>query len=242
VSEVDMDKQLLCAALFAVLVFSGCAGTDYTSRIKDVPFEIDQAYRKPPTETAVKVKYPNGGIWPGERYANTYFSDQRAMRVGDIITIKIVESSKASEKASTGTGRNSELAAGAPNLLGLEKYYAKAGITGDSMISATSKNSFDGTGETSREGSIATTMSAKVVEVMPNGNLAIEGKRQVTVNNERREVLLQGLVRPRDIAADNSVNSTMVADARIILTGIGVVGEKQNPGWLTRIFDVVWPF
>jgi flagellar L-ring protein precursor FlgH len=89
---------------------------------------------------------------------------------------------------------------------------------------------------------VTATISAKVVEVFPNGNLAVEGKREIYVNNEKKEILLQGIVRPRDIASDNSVLSTQVADAKIMLTGIGVVGEKQRPGWLTRIFDGVWPF
>ena len=89
---------------------------------------------------------------------------------------------------------------------------------------------------------MSATISAKVVDLLPNGNLAIEGKRELYINNEKKEILLQGVVRPRDIAYDNSVYSTQVADAKVIYTGIGVIGEKQRPGWLTRAFDIVWPF
>jgi flagellar L-ring protein precursor FlgH len=81
-----------------------------------------------------------------------------------------------------------------------------------------------------------------VVDLLPNGNLAIEGKRELYINNEKKEILLQGVVRPRDIGYDNAVYSTQVADAKVIYTGIGVIGEKQRPGWLTRVFDIVWPF
>ena len=78
--------------------------------------------------------------------------------------------------------------------------------------------------------------------MLPSGNLAIEGKREIIVNNEKKEILLQGIVRQRDIAYDNSVLSTQVADAKVIYTGIGVVGEKQTPGFLARLFDMFWPF
>ena len=89
---------------------------------------------------------------------------------------------------------------------------------------------------------MSATISAKVVDLLPNGNLAIEGKREIYINNEKKEILLQGVVRPRDIAYDNSVYSTQVADAKVIYTGIGVIGEKQRPGWMVRLFDIVWPF
>jgi flagellar L-ring protein precursor FlgH len=104
------------------------------------------------------------------------------------------------------------------------------------------KNDFSGSGETKRSGSLTTTMAARVMEVLPNGNLAVEGKREIYVNNEKKEILLQGIVRPRDIASDNTIYSTQIADAKIIYTGIGVLAEKQRPGWAARIFDYVWPF
>ena len=78
--------------------------------------------------------------------------------------------------------------------------------------------------------------------MLPSGNLAIEGKREISINNERKEILLQGVVRPRDIDYNNSVLSTQIADAKMIYTGVGVVGEKQRPGWLARAMDFMWPF
>jgi flagellar L-ring protein precursor FlgH len=80
------------------------------------------------------------------------------------------------------------------------------------------------------------------MEVMPNGNFVIEGKRELRINNEKKEILLQGIVRPRDIAFNNTISSTQIADAKVIFTGIGVVAEKQRPGWAARLFDFVWPF
>ena len=86
------------------------------------------------------------------------------------------------------------------------------------------------------------TITARVIDVLPNGNMAIEGKREIVINEEKKEILLQGIVRPRDLDYNNSVQSSMIADAKIIYTGVGVIGEKQRPGWLARMVDVVWPF
>jgi len=215
------------------------------SRIKNEPFVIDNTFKYSKEETSkVRQGTKGGTIWRGEATANNYFVDQRAKTIGDIITIKITEVSQASEKATTDTGRNSQIDAGVSNLLGWETKYAQLHptVNPSHLITANTSNTFSGTGETTRTGLLSATISAKVVDVLPSGNLAIEGKRELYVNNEKKEILLQGMVRPRDIAYDNSVLSTQVADAKVIYTGIGVIGEKQRPGWLTRVFDLVWPF
>ncbi len=223
------------------LVLWGCntVSTFEQSRIKKEPFVVENAFR----QSGEGIKRNEGAIWQGEQSANTYFGDQRARRVGDIITIRIVEVSQATEKATTDTGRNSAIEAGVPNFFGQEVGALRRGVSNPSqLITANTKNNFSGTGETTRSGSLSATISARVVDVLPNGNLAVEGKRELFVNNEKKEILLQGVVRPRDIAGDNSILSTQVADAKVIYTGIGVIGEKQRPGWLARVFDLMWPF
>jgi len=110
------------------------------------------------------------------------------------------------------------------------------------MINANTKNDFEGSGETTRNGFLTATITARVVDVLGNGNLAIEGKREVVINEEKREILVQGIVRPRDLDYNNSVASSLIADAKIIYTGVGIVSEKQKPGWMARIVDAVWPF
>jgi flagellar L-ring protein FlgH len=232
----------MAMVLCGVILASGCANTTgYMSRIKNEPFTIENAFRQKPSQRVQTVNN-SGAIWPGERSTNAFFSDLRANRIGDIITVKIMEATQSNEKATTDLKRTGTTNLGVPNFLGLETNKYPSSITPSSMINSSVQNDFKGEGETTRNGSMVATISAKVVEVMPNGNLAIEGKREISLNNERKEILLQGLVRPKDIAADNSVFSTQIADAKVILTGIGVVGEKQAPGWLARVFDVVWPF
>lgn len=232
-------KMLRIIPLFFVfsLFFCACQFPQH-SRIKDEPFVIDNTHRL--AKTAVDPK--PGSIWKGVNTTNTFFGDQRARSIGDIITVKIVEVSQASEKATTGTKRASDVNVGIPHLLGLETNNMPSSIALDKMISASTKNDFSGDGETTRTGSLSATITARIVDVMPNGNLAIEGKREINVNSEMKEILVQGIIRPRDIAYDNTILSTQVADAKIIYTGIGVIGEKQNPGWLARWMDRFWPF
>ncbi len=233
-------KTIFYTVVLAVLV-TGCntVGTIESSKIKDQPFVLESALKaaKPPQE--VKP----GAIWKGEQTSNIFFVDQRAKSMGDIVTVKIVEVSQATEQAGTDTSRSSDVAAGIPNFMGLE--YNQAGklfTSPDKLLTATTKNNFSGAGTTTRSGSLSATITARIVEVMPNGNLAIEGKREIFINNEKKEILLQGVIRQRDIASDNSILSTQVADAKVIYTGIGTIGEKQRPGWLARAFDLIWPF
>lgn len=231
-AHIIIVSSMICGFLI------GC-DTLQQSRIKDEPFIIDNTYRL--AKTGPATTHP-GSIWKGPGRANTLFVDQRAGFVGDILTVKIVEVSTASEKATTDTGRSNDVEAGISNLMGLETNMFPSSITPAKMIAAKTSSDFSGKGETTRTGSLSATITARIVDVLPNGNLAVEGKRELYVNNEKKEILVQGIVRPKDIAYDNSILSTQIADAKIIYTGIGVVGERQSPGWLSRIADVVWPF
>jgi flagellar L-ring protein FlgH len=231
---------LLLISLF-LLASCNTAAQLEMSKIKNEPFVLDNTYKYArPTSDRVPV----GTIWKGEQVSNTFYVDQRAKNIGDIITINIVEVSQASEQAGTDLTKKTTVAAGIPNYFGWEIKYPNNHpyINPAALVTANTQNDFSGGGKTTRTGSLTATISAKVVDVLPSGNLAIEGKRELYINNEKKEILLQGVVRPRDIAYDNSVLSTHVADAKMIYTGIGVVGEKQRPGWLARFMDLVWPF
>lgn len=95
-------------------------------------------------------------------------------------------------------------------------------------------------GSTARGGTLEAKMTTRVVEIFPNGNLRIEGRQRIVINGEDQEIVVSGVVRPRDISPDNTVLSTYVADAEIVFNGTGVVGDKQTPGLLTRLLD--WLF
>lgn len=229
----------LIAIFLLMIVLAGCMTLE-PSKIDREPFVISNTYKTPVAERP-PTQPRSGSIWRGE--LTMPFGDQRARSVGDIVTVKIMEESSATEKATTDTTRKSEMDAGVTNFFGVETNPGGPFRNLPNLVKAgTNKNDFSGSGETKRSGTLTTTMAARVMEVLPNGYLAVEGKREIYVNNEKKEILLQGVVRPRDIDSDNVILSTQIADAKIIYTGIGVVGEKQRPGWMARIFDYVWPF
>lgn len=183
---------------------------------------------------------------PGSLYdpdgAAVLFADPRARQVGDIVVVKIVESSTAKNKASTTADKQSSIDLGVSNFLGRDSLPYLGDIGTTPMVKAGSANNFKGEGETKHESSVKATVAARVTRVLPGGVLEIMGARQMRVNGDVQIVAVEGLVRMRDIAADNTVESPYLADARIEFFGEGVLAEKQRPGWLARILDHVWPF
>jgi len=185
---------------------------------------------------------------PGSLYSpdrpTCIFADLRARDVGDIITVKVSETARASRKASTKANRDSSVEAGMDNLLGLMEGFAadNSGLTTSSLIKGEASTKFKGDGETLGESSMIASISMRVTQVLPNGNLMVSGSRRIKINNEDQVIVLSGVVRPADVSPDNVVLSSKVADARIEYYGRGVVADKQSPGWLMRVVDWVWPF
>jgi flagellar L-ring protein precursor FlgH len=170
------------------------------------------------------------------------FVDRKAHLVQDVVTIRIVEAASASGEATTATDRDSSVSGTLEAVFGLEKTLQKNGINPAAVVKGGLGNSFDGSGATSRKNSLQATITAVVREVFPNGNLYIEGKKEVIINNERQYIIVSGVIRPEDIGPDNSISSDLIADARIEYSGRGILAEKQRPGWFGRVLDVVWPF
>ena len=112
----------------------------------------------------------------------------------------------------------------------------------DPTVNATIANQNKGAGTVTRNGTLTATISAMITEILPSGNMRIEGRRSVTVNNEEQIMVLRGVVRPQDINFDNTIPSTFIADASISYTGEGVVADEQRKGWLAKILSKVWPF
>jgi len=182
----------------------------------------------------------NGSLF-NTSHAGTYlFSDHRAMRVGDIVTVRIDERANAKRGATTELGRDSNTTMDMDILFGLIK--AAQGATGGNMLDASTGTDFKGTGQTTRSDRLEATVPAVVMKVLPNGNLFIEGHRVVLVNHEEHHFYLSGVVRPVDIETDNSVTSALIADAEIEFTGRGAISEKQEAPWLQRGLDFVRPF
>ncbi len=164
---------------------------------------------------------------------SSLFSDQKASRVGDAITIIVVESSQASNDAETSAGRTSGLGLTGKMATGTSP---STGVD----VSLGSNNDFKGSGSTKTTGMINTKISATVDSVLPNGNLLIEGNRKISINGEDQTVFIKGIVRASDISADNSVMSSSIASAEIVFKGDGMINSVQSPGWLTKFFH--WIF
>lgn len=187
-----------------------------------------------------------GSLWQEENGRAYLYEDLRAMRMGDVLTIKIVEKHKGSKSADTAAQREStienSLAGSGMGYLGIPGLRISDEARRGFGIDASSKNKFGGKGATSREGTLTGTISVIVTEVLPNGDLRIEGRRDVTVNSEKQLMTIAGIVRRVDVDTKNTVLSSAIADAKIEYSGLGVLDDVQRPGWLVRILDWVYPF
>jgi flagellar L-ring protein precursor FlgH len=162
------------------------------------------------------------------------FSDQRAIKVDDILTVQIIESAKANTQAKTNSDKEQSFgvqSAGGSGTLGIIPQFGASGGT---------KVTHAGQGATSREGSLVATISARVLKVLDNGNLVIEGSKVVEINDEKGIIKISGTVRPLDIQQNNVILSSSIADAQITYSGKGVVATSHRPGLILRILN--WIF
>lgn len=229
-------KRYRIATIAVGMLLAGCA----VQQTKVTTPTFDEQLKRPATN------YANGSIWQASSVGLT--EDGKARRIGDIVTIVITETASASKQAKTATGRSAEMSAGIPAFMGLEGAGILLNNLGgkeanlSKLIDASASSKFDGSGSTSRSETLNATITAKVIEVLPNTNLRIEGRRNIKVNNEDQIVTVEGTIRQRDITADNTINSIYVADAKISYSGEGIISDRQKPGWLMNIVDKLWPF
>ncbi len=203
------------------------------------PTTIDDAKREP----------ESGSLWDDNGSMSELFVSNKAGRIGDILTVSIVESAKAANNADTKTERKSDFAASVSKFFNVEQRYPGGRspqsfpyLNPFSELKAGLSSTFDGGGSTSRSGQLAASITVRITDVLPNGNLALAGSREVAVNKERQYITLTGIIRPQDISSDNVVQSTYVSDARISYSGVGVLNDRQRPGWIARALDFIWPF
>ncbi len=186
---------------------------------------------------SARALQPTGSIYQ----ANTsmrLFENLVARRVGDILTIRLVEETDASKDADLKVQKSNDIGASAPLVLGKTNFL---GVNWESKVT-TDKN-FKGTGASSQSNELRGTITVTVVEVLPNGNLRVQGEKRLTINDGHEYVRISGIVRPVDIDDANSVPSTQVADATIMYTGEGAMADVKQVGWLTRFFNsIFFPF
>jgi flagellar L-ring protein precursor FlgH len=184
-----------------------------------------------------------GSLWVEENGRAYLYEDLRAMRVGDLLTVLIQEKHAGSKSADTTAERESTVNNSLTgDTIGIPKLRIGNPTAQGFSVNGSAQSKFGGKGSTSRADTLTGTMTVMVTEVMPTGDLRIEGTREVTVNSEKQTMKLTGMVRRVDVNTKNQVSSGAIADARIEYTGLGVVNDVQRPGWFVRILDWIYPF
>lgn len=185
-----------------------------------------------------------GSLWVDTYASRLYNNLHRASSVGDMVTIMIEEEAQGTKSAETKLDRKSKHHFGVAGLFGIINQITNkiSGLDPDNIIDTDHNSKHDGKGETKRKGQLQAALTARVVKVLKNGDLQIRGQKNIKVNGEEQALLLEGFIRPYDIASDNSILSTYIADARITFNGFGVVADQQKPGWLSSILQKVLPF
>ncbi len=191
----------------------------------------------PPARPAVDVEpekqtYKSGSLWPGANKKNIMFADNKASKVGDIVTVHVIESTTALNKADTSDQSSSE------NSLSLDT----GGTSTPTEIKLGGGKKTAGKGSTGRSDQFSSTVSCIVTEVLSNGNMTVEGQRRMAINNEEQYILVRGTVRPSDITFNNSVLSSKMADLDIMYSGGGGIDSGKAPGWLGKAMNKIWPF
>ena len=241
----------LAVALVACAGLGACNTVDRLSNVGAQPAlsaiedPTAQAGYKPvrlPMPDIQPVSYAPNSLWrTGSR---AFFKDQRAARIGDLVTVKVNVTDQANISNETKRSRSNTENFGLPNAGGLEKNAAvlAAGVSPDKLLAATSSSSNDGVGSVQRNETVSTNVAAIVTQVLPNGNLVVEGKQEIRINFEVRELVVAGVVRPEDIESDNTIESTKIAQARIAYGGRGQITDVQQPRYGQQIVDILLPF
>jgi flagellar L-ring protein FlgH len=184
-------------------------------------------------------KPTNGAIYQAG-FSRNMFEDSRARGVGDLLTVTLTEKTNAQKKASTSTAKDSTISLGTPSIFGAPVLH-----NGNDILTAgaVNGNEFTGDGSSAQSNSLTGSITVFVANVLPNGNLVVRGEKRLTLNTGDEYVRLSGIVRPEDIAPDNTIDSTKVANAEILYSGNGAIADSNRQGWLGRFFNSpLWPF
>ena len=250
-------RTLRLSAIVAVLLLAGCNTLDRLSQVGKAPplRPIENPTARPdwrPVSLPMpqpEVARPAGANSLWRSGARGFFRDQRARRVGDILTIEVSIADKAQLDNETSRGRTNTDNLGLTDLFGYENKLKKIFPSTDinpldpaSLVAAKSDMLNKGVGKVDREETIDLKMAAVIVQVLPNGNLVVQGRQEVRVNYEVREIYVAGVVRPEDISPDNSVKHEQIAELRVAYGGRGQITDVQQPRWGAQVMDILLPY
>jgi flagellar L-ring protein precursor FlgH len=228
----------------------GCAAIDRISKIGEQPklSSIDNPTAAPgykpvqmPMPQPQPASYNPNSLW--RNGSRAFFKDQRARQVGDILTVMVNITDKAAIANETQRSRTNTEDSGISDFIGSKTLGNPANkVLPGRILTADSTMSNDGKGSVNRQEALQTNVAAVVTQILPNGNLVVEGKQEIRVNYEMRELVVAGIVRPEDIQSDNTIDSSKIAEARIAYGGHGQITDVQQPRYGQQLFDVVLPF
>ena len=222
---MSVSHKLIFPALLLVLL-NACAST----RIEVQP---DPLYAPVDLKAAQFQPVNNGSIFQVGRSVRL-FEDNKAFRIGDLLSVRLSESTNASKSAATNTGKDDEIDIGVTALLGTVPTYK-----GDAFFNNTleAERDFSGTGDSAQSNSLDGEIAVMDTDILPNGTLVVRGEKIIGLNQGSEFIRLSGLVRPQDVSSGNIVFSRKLANSRIYYGGGGVIAEANSKGWLSRFFD-----
>lgn len=242
--------NLLASVALAVLL-AGCGTADQLAEVGKQPSlnAIQDPTTMPgyrpvqmPMPDPVQAHYNPNSLW--QSGSRAFFKDQRASQVGDILTVVVTIDDQAQLSNSTERSRSDTSGAGVGGAVGtaIDTIFLPAGMAASDLGNVNSSSDFQGQGSVDREEQLQTTIAAVVTQVLPNGNLVIEGRQEVRVNFEVRELIVAGIVRPEDITSNNRIASEQIAEARIGYGGRGQITTVQQPRIGNQVLDILMPF
>lgn len=247
------QRGLKLATLAAMaLMLSACGTADRLANIgKEPALSNIENPQELPDYRPVSLPMPaintapneSNSLWQANR--QTFFKDQRASNIGDILTVTIDIQDEAELENSSSRQRSGDESASLPNFLGMESQLTDVlpeALSPEDLVSLGSDSTSSGSGSIGREEEVILRLAAMVTEILPNGNLVIYGRQEVRVNYELREIKIAGVIRPEDIQSDNTISHEKIAEARIAYGGRGHLSDVQKPRYGQEFFDIVFPF
>src|SRR5947209_3462433 len=247
-SASRLRRIAVFAMLLATSALGGCSSIDRLSQIGEQPklAAIDNpttqpGYKPVPMPKPEVASYNPNSLW--RNGSRAFFKDQRATHVGDLLTVTVNITDKANIANETQRSRTNKEDSGITDFVGAKTLGVQAQkVLPGRILTADSTASSDGKGSVVRQEALQTNVAAVVTQVLPNGNLVVEGKQEIRVNFEIRELIVAGIVRPEDIQSDNTIDSSKIAQARIAYGGRGQITDVQQPRYGQQFMDVILPF
>ncbi|MDX8412631.1 MAG: flagellar basal body L-ring protein FlgH [Mariprofundales bacterium] len=228
----------LISLMMAMALVTGCMPRASSVTEDNAKPVVDKAMRAP-----LMAHTEGGSLWNNS--GSKLFTDPKASRVGDLVTVLVSEKASATRSLGTKKDRASSNKTGVNAAFGLStSLFSKKNpnFQPSTALDLSNTKSFAGSGSTNNSDTLTASVTAVVIEVFPNGNLRIQGRRQVTINQQPQELTFSGVVRPQDIASNNTITSAKVAQAVISYGGGGELASVAHEGWLGQTLDAVWPF